>query len=58
MLSQSGRQQRGPAGAEAVLKLPALYSTGGSGQYGNHHLRQKHQRIYQAKYRDSLQLAA
>jgi hypothetical protein len=48
----------GPAGAEAVLKLRALYSTGGSGQYWNHHLRQEHQRIYQPKYRDSLQLAA
>ena len=50
--------RRGPAGAEAVLKLRALYPAGGSGQYGNHHLRQEHQRIYQATYRDSLQLAA
>lgn len=48
----------GLAGAEAVLKLRALYSAGDFDQYWNHHLRQEHQHIHQAKYRDSLQLAA
>lgn len=48
----------GLAGAEAVLKLRALYSTGEFDQYWNYHLRQEHQRIHQARYRHTLELAA
>jgi hypothetical protein len=45
-------------GAEAILKLRALHSNGDFDHYWPWHLRQEHQRIHQARYRDSLELAA
>jgi hypothetical protein len=48
----------GLAGAGAVLKLRALIVSGDFGEYWTWHLQQEHQRIHQARYRDSLTLAA
>jgi len=48
----------GLEGAEAVLKLRALHASHEFGQYRAFHLRQEHQRIHQARYRDNLALAA
>ena len=48
----------GLGGAEAILKLRALISNGDFDDYWNYHLRQEHQRIHQARYRDNLILAA
>jgi hypothetical protein len=48
----------GLAGAEAILKLRALISNGDFDQYWTFHLRQEHQRIHQARYRDTFTLAA
>jgi hypothetical protein len=45
-------------GAEAILKLRALIASGDFDDYWAFHLRQEHQRIHQARYRDSLTLAA
>jgi len=48
----------GLEGAEAILKLRALISNGDFDDYWDYHLRQEHQRIHQARYRDKLTLAA
>jgi hypothetical protein len=48
----------GLAGAEAILKLRALHATGHFDEYWAFHLRQEHQRVHQARYRDRLTLAA
>ena len=48
----------GLEGAEAVLKLRALITTGDFGAYWPFHLRREHERIHHAKYRDSYVLAA
>lgn len=48
----------GLAGAEAILKLRALTGGGDFDDYWQYHLRREHQRIHQARYRDSLELAA
>lgn len=48
----------GLAGAEAVLKLRALIGCGDFDDYWKFHLRQEHQRVHQARYRDNLELAA
>jgi hypothetical protein len=45
-------------GAGAVLKLRALITNGDSGDYWPCHLHKEHQRVYQARYRDSCILAA
>jgi len=45
-------------GAEAILKLRALITNGDFDDHWAFHLRQEHQRIHQARYRDSLTLAA
>ena len=45
-------------GAEAVLKLRALIATGDFDDYWRFHLRQEHQRIHRAIYREDLVLAA
>lgn len=45
-------------GAEAVLKLRAVISNGDFGEYWAFHLRQEHQRIYQAHRQDGETLAA
>jgi hypothetical protein len=45
-------------GAEAILKLRALTSNGDFDQYWAFHLRQEHNRVHQARYRDDLTLAA
>jgi hypothetical protein len=48
----------GLAGAEAVLKLRTLTASGDFNAYWRYHLRREHERIHQARYRDSLVLAA
>jgi len=48
----------GLEGAEAILKLRALTASGDFDDYWAFHLRQEHQRVHQARYRDSLTLAA
>jgi len=48
----------GLGGAEAILKLRALHANGDFDEYWTYHLRQEHQRIHQARYRDNLSLAA
>ncbi len=48
----------GLAGAEAILKLRALISNGDFDEYWAFHLRQEHQRVHEARYRDNLSLAA
>ncbi len=48
----------GLAGAEAILKLRALTANGDFDDYWRYHLRREHERIYHARYRDSLVLAA
>jgi hypothetical protein len=42
----------GLGGAEAILKLRALIANGDFDDYWAFHLRQEHQRIHQARYRD------
>jgi hypothetical protein len=48
----------GLQGAEAILKLRALHASADFDDYWAFHLRQERQRIHQARYRDSLTLAA
>ena len=45
-------------GAEAILKLRALITNGDFDQYWRYHLRKEHERIHNARYRESLTLAA
>ncbi len=45
-------------GAEAILKLRALTSNGHFGQYWHYHLRKEHERVHNARYRESFALAA
>jgi hypothetical protein len=45
-------------GAEAILKLRALIANGDFDQYWRYHLRKEHERIHNARYRESLTLAA
>ena len=45
-------------GAEAILKLRALIAHGDFDQYWRYHLRKEHERIHNARYRESLTLAA
>ena len=42
----------GLQGAEAILKLRALITTGDFDAYWRFHLRREHERIHHAKYRD------
>jgi hypothetical protein len=48
----------GLEGAEAILKLRALIANGDFEEYWRFHLRREHERVHQAKYRESLILAA
>ena len=48
----------GLAGAEAILTLRALISNGDFDQYWRFHLRREHERIHNARYRESVILAA
>ncbi len=48
----------GLQGAEAILKLRAVTGCGDFDDYWSFHLRQEHQRVHQARYRDTLELAA
>ena len=45
-------------GAEAILKLRALISNGEFDQYWRYHLRREHERVHNARYHESLTLAA
>ena len=45
-------------GAEAILKLRALIANGDFDQYWRYHLCKEHERIHNARYRESLTLAA
>jgi hypothetical protein len=45
-------------GAEAILKLRALLANGDFDRYWPYHLRREHERIYGARYRETLVLAA
>ena len=45
-------------GAEAILKLRALISNGEFDRYWRYHLRREHERVHNARYRESLTLAA
>ena len=45
-------------GAEAILKLRALISNGEFDRYWHYHLRREHERVHNARYRESLTLAA
>ncbi len=44
--------------AEAILKLRALISNGEVDPYWRYHLRREHERVHNARYRESLTLAA
>jgi hypothetical protein len=48
----------GLQGAEAVLKLRALHTNGDFAAYWRHHLAQEHRRVHQARYQETLTLAA
>src|SRR5512135_1011484 len=48
----------GLEGAEAILRLRALIASGDFDAYWRYHLRREHERVHQAKYRESLILAA
>jgi hypothetical protein len=48
----------GLEGAEAVLKLRALIATGDFEDCWRFHLRREHERIHNAKYRETYILAA
>jgi hypothetical protein len=48
----------GLEGAEAILKLRAVTASGDLDEYWRYHLRREHERIHDAKYRDSYVLAA
>ncbi len=45
-------------GAEAILKLRALITTGDFEAYWPFHLRREHERIHHVKYRETCVLAA
>jgi hypothetical protein len=48
----------GLQGAEAVLKLRALWTNGDFPAYWRYHLAQEHRRVHQARYQHQLALAA
>jgi hypothetical protein len=48
----------GLRGAEAKLKLRAVVSNGDFNDYWAFHLRQEHQRVHLARYRQNFALAA
>ncbi len=48
----------GLEGAEAILKLRALASNGDFDRYWRYHLRREHERVHNARYRESFALAA
>lgn len=45
-------------GAEAILKLRAVFANGDFYQYWPYHLRREHEGIHYARYRETLVLAA
>jgi hypothetical protein len=48
----------GLAGAEAILKLRALVSTGDFGAYWRYHLQREHRRVHHIGYQDRCALTA
>jgi hypothetical protein len=50
--------RRGLPGAQAILRLRAIYASGDHDTYRNYHIRQEHQRNHLSHYKDGLDLAA